>query len=282
MEVIIECRSTGAGASTRPIAFNGGARLVKSWSAGRTHWRERLEIPEGGYALIQDISNRGNHSCYVLGGDGSKTPTCMGEPRCDEERALMGWTTVLPPEGAAKGEILRIARLYIDIDDTIFARYLPDTFLEPRPAIVSQLRTLSRLLYCYWLTCWPWEEKYGMSIQTLLRSLYAHDLIQGIQYMKWGAGHPDRKAGAVLDPVMPQDFWWLEDRLGKEELAALQRAGMEGRYIEVDSLGPWGFADACLELFKRAGITESDVKGTGGHMRLFRKEEFLSPIIASA
>jgi len=47
----------------------------------------------------------------------------------------------------------------------------------------------------------------------------------------------------------------------------------------VDSLGPWGFADACLELFRRAGITENDVKRVGGSMRLFRKEEFLSPVV---
>jgi hypothetical protein len=161
-------------------------------------------------------------------------------------------------------------------------RYLPETFLEPRPAIVSQLRVLSRLFYCYWLTCWPWNHDRGADVKSLMRSLYAIDLLKDIQYMRWEAGHPDRKAGAVLDPVMPQDFWWLEDRLDKEELAALQRAGRADRYVEVDSLGPWGFADACLELFRRARITEADVKRVGGSMRLFRKEEFLSPVIAPA
>jgi len=173
----------------------------------------------------------------------------------------------------------RRSRLYIDIDDTILAKYLPTTFLEPRPAIVSQLRTLSRLFYCYWLTCWPWNQDRGADVKSLMRSFYAVDLLKDIQYMGWSLGHPDRKVGAVLDPMVPQDFWWLEDRLDHEELAALQRTGKAGRYVEVDSLGPWGFADACLELFRRAGITENDVKRVGGSMRLFRKEEFLSPVV---
>jgi hypothetical protein len=176
----------------------------------------------------------------------------------------------------------RRSRLYIDIDDTILARYLPTTFLEPRPAIVSQLRTLSRLFRCYWLTCWPWNQGRGMDIKSLMHSFYAVDLLKDIQYMEWNIGHPDRKAGAVLGPAVPQDFWWLEDRLDREELAALQQAGKADRYVEVDSLGPWGFADACLELFRRAGTTENDVKRVGGSMRLFRKEEFLSPVIAPA
>ena len=112
-----------------------------------------------------------------------------------------------------------------------------------------------------------------------MRSLYAIDLLKDIQYMRWEAGHPDRKAGAVLDPVMPQDFWWLEDRLDKEELAALQRAGRAGRYIEVDSLGPWGFADACLELFKRAEITNSMIEEVGGDPRIFRMESYFTPAL---
>jgi len=100
----------------------------------------------------------------------------------------------------------RRSRLYIDIDDTILARYLPTTFLEPRPAIVSQLRTLSRLFYCYWLTCWPWNQDRGADVKSLMRSFYAVDLLKDIQYMGWSLGHPDRKAGAVLDPMVPQDF----------------------------------------------------------------------------
>ena len=40
------------------------------------------------------------------------------------------------------------------------------------------------------------------------------------------------------------------------------------------ALGPWGFADACLELFERAKVTEEDIREAGGKMKLFRKESF--------
>jgi len=110
----------------------------------------------------------------------------------------------------------KFGRLYIDIDDTIMGRYRQHTFLELRPGVISQLRVLAKLFDCYWLTCWPWENPpSNMDIQTLLRVLYAHDLVKDIKYMNWGHGDPDEKAGAVLKPGEPQDFWWLEDQLGR-------------------------------------------------------------------
>ena len=177
----------------------------------------------------------------------------------------------------------KFGRLYIDIDDTIFGRYHRDSFLELRPGVIGQLRVLAKLFDCYWLTCWPWENPpSNMDVHTLLRILYAQDLTKDMKYMRWKGADPDGKAGAVLDPTQPQDFWWLEDKLGREELAALERAGKLDRYIEVDSVGPWKFADACLELFKRAGIDHENLMKAGGRIKFFRKEDFLTPVIIPA
>ncbi len=174
----------------------------------------------------------------------------------------------------------KFGRLYIDVDDTIFGRYQRGTFLELRPGVISQLRVLAKLFDAYWLTCWPWENPpSNMDVKTLLQVLYAHDLTTEMKYMRWKGADPDGKAGAVLDPQQPQDFWWLEDRLGREELAALERAGKLDRYIEVDSLGPWKFADACLELFKRTKINHENLMKAGGSFKLFRKEDFFTPVI---
>ena len=173
--------------------------------------------------------------------------------------------------------------LYIDIDDTIIARYFQDTSYDLRPGVISQLRILSSLFDCRWLTCWPWSNPDGrIDIQTLLRSVYALDLIKGIRCQKWGYGHPFRKAGAVLAKGQPKDFWWLEDALDSEERHALNDAGKLDRYIEVNSHGPWGFADACLELFKRAKVTERAIEKAGGKLRLFRKENFLPEFVIPA
>ena len=112
----------------------------------------------------------------------------------------------------------------------------------------------------------------------LLRILYAHDLLGSIGYMHWTLTHPAQKAGAVLDPTQPPDWWWLEDRLENGEMKAITAAGLAHRYIEVQALGPWGFADACLELFRRASITDAMIE-RHGDPRIFRKEHFLDPQI---
>ena len=89
----------------------------------------------------------------------------------------------------------KFGRLYIDVDQTIIARYFPDTSLELRPGAISQLRVLSKLFDCRWLTCWPWDNPEVWDIQTLLRSVYARDLIDGIRYQKWGVGSPVGQGG---------------------------------------------------------------------------------------
>ncbi len=168
-------------------------------------------------------------------------------------------------------------RLYIDIDDTIMGRYYPSTFLELRPGVIGQLGVLSKLFDCRWLTCWPWENEKGQDIKSLLRVLYAHDLINGIPYQRWT--YPGGKTGAVLAPGQPTDFWWLEDMLSKDELADLGKAGKLDRYVHVSSRGAWGFADSCLDLFNRAGVTEEMIRSRGGLIRMFQKDRFLDPVI---
>ncbi len=55
--------------------------------------------------------------------------------------------------------------------------------------------------------------------------------------------------------------------------------GVLRRYIEVQALGPWGFADACLELFRRASITDAMIERHGDPRIFSRKEHFLDPQI---
>lgn len=167
--------------------------------------------------------------------------------------------------------------LYIDIDHTLFSRYFNNTDLELRPAIMSQLRVLSRLFHCHWLTCWSLED-----IKGLLRYTYSYDLVKVIGYADWGHGHPRRKAGFVLSPKAPKNFWWLENELFSVEKEALKEERKTLRFIQVDSRGPWGFSDACLELFRRAKVSEADIVGARGSMRLFRKETYLDPVVFPA
>ena len=172
--------------------------------------------------------------------------------------------------------------LYIDVDHTIMARNFPEGFLELRPGVMGQLRILSRLFDCRWLTCWPWDDGAGMDVRSLLRALYSDDLVPKIGYCTWKRGHPDGKAGTVLAPGAPTDFWWLEDPLGRNERRALERAGRLDRYVEVSPSGPWGFADACLDLFERVGIRDDDLAAPGGSLRMFRKESYFSPTMFPA
>jgi hypothetical protein len=80
-------------------------------------------------------------------------------------------------------------------------------------------------------------------------------LIDSIEYTRWQtrihAGRED-KVDAVLEG--PEDWYWLEDPLPKEELKKLKAAGKIDRYIPVAPKGPWGFLDGIHELFRRKGI----------------------------
>src|SRR3954468_20933194 len=112
--------------------------------------------------------------------------------------------------------------LYIDVDDTIIAVccFGAGTGFDLRPNVITQLRFLSRMFDCRWLTCWPNDR-----LRELMRLLYAPQVNQKMQYCDWSNGHPQRKAGYVLAPGAPEDFYWLEDPLTKEEISALEEAG---------------------------------------------------------
>lgn len=158
--------------------------------------------------------------------------------------------------------------LYVDIDDTFLANVYYGSGFDLRPGTMTYLRVLSKLFNCYWLTSWPYNSPKtqrkahaGRDIVTMMRNLYGTSINQEFQYAQWAEGHPIRKAGYVLDPVRCDlDWWWLEDPITQEEYNALVAAGKLNRYIRVEPQGQWGFLDAINELFRRAGITENDLR----------------------
>jgi hypothetical protein len=155
----------------------------------------------------------------------------------------------------------------------------PGSCFDLRPGVMTQLCVLSRLYKCYWLTCWPWNEKgtkHRVDITTLMRNLYGTRINQDFQYREWCSGDPQRKAGAVLAKGAPENFYWLEDPLSPEEIAALKEAGKLDRYIRVEPKGQWGFLDAVNELFRRTGVTDNDLKRVGAKPEWFRKECILA------
>ncbi len=82
-EVVLSCRSTGMGAYTSAVVLHNASKI--EWSAGRTHWKEKITFHgEDGAVLVVDISNRGNHTCYVLLADGTQISVCREEPRCED------------------------------------------------------------------------------------------------------------------------------------------------------------------------------------------------------
>ena len=153
--------------------------------------------------------------------------------------------------------------LYIDIDDTIIAQVLPGSGFDLRPCAITHLTVLGRLYDCCWLTSWPDAPAdappSGMCVQTLMRSLYAHSVNETFRYAAWDREHPDGKAGFVLHPDQPKDFYWLEDPILRGERDALAAADKLDRYIEVDPQGPWGFLDAVNELFRLTGVAAADL-----------------------
>ena len=173
----------------------------------------------------------------------------------------------------------RKTTLYIDIDDTIIAEVLPGSGRDLRPCVITHLTMLGRLFDCCWLTSWPYSpvdiEPFGVCVQILMRSLYAQPINETFRYANWDHDHPDGKAGFVLDPAQPDDWYWLEDPIPIGEHDALHAAGKLDRYIPVDPQGPWSFLDAVNELFLRTGVSRSDFDRIGARPQWFDRS-FLS------
>jgi hypothetical protein len=169
----------------------------------------------------------------------------------------------------------RKATLYIDIDDTIIAQILPGAGFDLRPCVITHLTVLSRLFDCRWLTSWPYSPsaapESGVCVQILMSCLYGHRINDTFRYADWDREHPDGKAGFVLRPDAPQDWYWLEDPIPKGEEESLAAAGKLDRYIPVDPQGPWGFLDAVNELFRRAGTTAADLELVGARLAWFNR-----------
>jgi hypothetical protein len=169
--------------------------------------------------------------------------------------------------------VYRKTTLYIDIDDTIIAEVLPGAGRDLRPCVITHLTVLAQLYDCCWLTSWPYSPSdaphSGMSVQTLMIALYAHRVNETFRYATWDHNHPDGKAGFVLQPDQPEDWYWLEDPIPIGELDVLTAAGKLDRYIPVDPHGPWAFLDAINEIFWRTGITRADFDRIGARPEWF-------------
>ena len=157
--------------------------------------------------------------------------------------------------------------LYVDVDDAIIAKCHHGSGFDLRPGVITQLRVLSRLFNCQWLTCWDQR-----SIFQLIKLLYGGRINSDLTYANWDHGHPWRKAGYVLNEKAPKNWWWIEDPLCSEEIEALKNAGKLYRYIRVEPFGNWAFLDAINELFLRSGVGEDDIKRVGGNPDWFKKE----------
>jgi hypothetical protein len=169
--------------------------------------------------------------------------------------------------------LARTITLYVDIDDTIIAQVLPGSGFDLRPCAITHLTVLGRLFDSCWLTSWPNSPadtpESGMCVQTLMRSLYAHRVNETFRYAAWDRDHADGKAGFVLRPDQPADWYWLEDPIPRGERDALISAGKFDRYIEVAPQGLWGFLDAVNELFRRTGVNTDDLESAGARPEWF-------------
>jgi len=170
--------------------------------------------------------------------------------------------------------------LYIDIDDTIIAEVLPGSGRDLRPCVVTHLTVLGQLYDCCWLTSWPYSpadsSPSAISVQTLMRSLYAHRINETFRYANWDHEHPDGKAGFVLHPDQPEDWYWLEDPIPKGEIDVLRAAGKLDRYIPVAAQGPWGFLDAVNELFVRTAVNRAAFDRIGARPEWFDRATLLA------
>lgn len=169
--------------------------------------------------------------------------------------------------------------LYIDIDDTIFAQVLPGSGFDLRPCVVTHLSVLGRLYDCCWLTSWPYQsaasQDSATSVFTLMRSLYGSRINDTFRYAEWDHDHPDGKAGYVLQPDAPENWYWLEDPILKGEQDALAAAGKLDRYIPVEPQGPWGFLDAVNQLLIRTHKTADDLIRVDARPEWFDSAEIL-------
>jgi hypothetical protein len=175
--------------------------------------------------------------------------------------------------------VYRKTTLYIDIDDTIIAEVIPGSGRDLRPCVITHLTVLGQLYDCCWLTSWPYSPAdappSGMSVQTLMRALYAHGINETFRYAHWDREHPDGKAGFILDSHQPHDWYWLEDPIPLGEHSALTSAGKLDRYIPVAQHGPWGFLDAINEVFLRTGITRLYFDRIGARPEWFDRNTLL-------
>jgi hypothetical protein len=154
--------------------------------------------------------------------------------------------------------------LYVDIDDTLISKCFPGSGFDLRPGVITQLRYLSRLFDCFWLTHWDQDR-----VHRLLRTLYAQRLESQILYANWRAVDPSNKAPYVL--AHDHNFYWVEDLLSTGKLNQLIDAGLADRYIPVDPNGLWGFTRAIRTLFDKAGIKEAQIKRVGAEPQWFQE-----------
>jgi hypothetical protein len=152
--------------------------------------------------------------------------------------------------------------LYIDVDDTLISNCTGYTY-DLRPGVVTQISLLTKLFQCKWLT--HWNKK---ALAEMWDLLYAYQL-RDIDYADWKNINRIDKAVYVIERDQP--FWWLEDPLSTGNLKELKAANLFDRYIPVEPKGLWGFTRALQELFRRAGITDKQIKDIGGKPQWFRE-----------
>ena len=104
-----------------------------------------------------------------------------------------------------------------------------------------------------------------------MRSIYGHRNNETFRAAGWDHEDSNGKAGFVLRPDQPDDWYWLEDPIPKAELDALEAVGKLDRYIPVDPQGPWGFLDAVNELFRCTGISRPVLERIGARVEWFDK-----------
>lgn len=153
--------------------------------------------------------------------------------------------------------------LYIDVDDTLIAQCLRESF-DLRPGVVTQIRILSVLFDCCWLTHWTRED-----LNSLWSKLYASRLIENVRYGDWRKLSRSVKSTYVL--ANNHDFYWLEDPLSTGNLNELAENNLMDRYIPVNPKGMWGFTRALRVLFTKAGIKNADIEAAGGNPKWFNE-----------
>lgn len=96
---VIECRKTTAGASTRVIRHSPGVTVFQyGFSRSRSTWKESIFFgaEKSAWVEIQDVSNSGKHSCFILKLDGTTFPSCVSNqgPLHNESCMAVGTSSV--------------------------------------------------------------------------------------------------------------------------------------------------------------------------------------------